>query len=229
MSAGSQPRAASALCLRDVEKGYGSLRVLDGASARFEPLRAHVLMGPSGAGKTTLLRLLAGLEEPDAGEVVRPQGARLGMTFQEDRLCQNLTATANIRLPHARLVGEARERFLAFEREAMEACGLPLDDRPVRELSGGQRRRVAILRCVLAEADVLLFDEPLTGMDDETVGDVMRFVAPLVAERTVFWATHDERELAWLPGAVLWRVEGGLVRQVPRPQTAPSSPGKGGE
>ena len=211
MSAGSQTGGDLALALRDVEKGYGAVRVLEGASASFEPLRPHVVMGPSGAGKTTLLRLLAGLERPDAGAVVRGADVRLGMTFQEDRLCENLTATANIRLPHGYLSDELLERFLAEEREAMEACGLPIDARPVRELSGGQRRRVAILRCVLADANTLLFDEPLKGMDEKTVDAVMAFVAPLIAERTVLWTTHDERDLAFFEDPVLWRVEGGHV------------------
>ena len=211
MSAGSQTGGDLVLALRDVEKGYDTVRVLEGASASFEPLRPHVVMGPSGAGKTTLLRLLAGLERPDAGTVVRGADVRLGMTFQEDRLCENLTATANIRLPHGYLPDELLERFLAQEREAMEACGLPIDARPVRELSGGQRRRVAILRCVLADANTLLFDEPLKGMDEKTVDAVMAFVGPLVAERTVLWATHDERDLAFFESPVLWRVEGGKL------------------
>lgn len=213
MSGGNRMGGDLALGLRGVDKGYGELRVLADVTASFEPCRPHVLMGPSGAGKTTLLRLLAGLEAPDAGEVVRGTDVRLGMTFQEDRLCENLTATANIRLPRPRLVGEALERFLAYEREAMAACGLPVDSRPVRELSGGQRRRVAILRCVLAEANTLLFDEPLKGMDEGTLRAVMEFVCPLVAERTVVWTTHDERELAWFPGAVVWSVEDGSVRR----------------
>ena len=211
MSAGSQTGGDLTLALRGVEKGYGAVRVLEGASASFEPLRPHVIMGPSGAGKTTLLRLLAGLERPDAGEVVRGADVRLGMTFQEDRLCENLTATANIRLPLGYLPDELLERFLAEEREAMEACGLPIDARPVRELSGGQRRRVAILRCVLADANTLLFDEPLKGMDEKTVDAVMAFVAPLIAERTVLWTTHDERDLAFFEDPVLWRVEDGHV------------------
>ena len=206
-----QSGGSLALALRDVEKSYGELRVLEGVTARFEPLRAHVLMGPSGAGKTTLLRLLAGLERPSAGEVVRGSGVRLGMMFQEDRLCENLTATANIRLPHPRLSGEALERFLAYEREAMTACDLPVDARPVRDLSGGQRRRVAMLRCVLAEANTLLFDEPLKGMDEKTVETVMAFVGPLVAERTVLWTTHDERDLRFFNDPILWRVEGGCL------------------
>ena len=212
VSAGSHQGCGDlTLSLQDVCKSFGELRVLEGVTARFEPLRAHVLMGPSGSGKTTLLRLLAGLERSDAGEVLRGSDVRLGMTFQEDRLCENLTATANIRLPRPRLSGEALERFLAYEREAMAACDLPVDARPVRDLSGGQRRRVAILRCVLAEANTLLFDEPLKGMDEKTVETVMAFVTPLVAERTVLWTTHDERDLRFFNDPILWRIEGGRL------------------
>lgn len=197
--------------LRSVEKSYGPLRVLSGASARFEPGRAHVITGPSGAGKTTVLRLLAGLEASDAGSVACPAGARLAMTFQEDRLLDNLTATANIRLPHARLRGADLEAFLARERTALAATGLPVDSRPVRELSGGQRRRVAILRCVLSDADALLFDEPLKGMDEKTVDQLMDYVAPLLAGKTVFWVTHDPREKDLLPNSLLWTVREGRI------------------
>lgn len=207
MSAGGADVAAFEL--RDVEKDFGGLRVLTGASARFAAGRTHVLTGPSGAGKTTLLRLLAGLERPDAGEVVRAGGLRLAMTFQEDRLLDSLTATANVRLPHARLRGRELEAFLAREREALAAVGLPVDARPVRELSGGQRRRVAILRCVLADADAYLFDEPLKGMDEGTLARVMDYVRPLLAGRTVLWVTHDSREVGLFGDVRLWRVEGG--------------------
>ncbi|QOY61249.1 ATP-binding cassette domain-containing protein [Thermophilibacter immobilis] len=196
-----------------VGKAYGSVCVLAGASATFTGGRAHVICGPSGAGKTTLLRLLLGLEAPDAGSVARPRGARLAATFQEDRLCDNLTATANVRLPHAHLRGDQKASFLARERQALESVGLTVDARPVRELSGGQRRRVALLRCVLADADALFLDEPLRGMDEATVERTMAYVAPLLAGRSVFWVTHDERERRWLSGCEDWRVEEGLVRR----------------
>ena len=199
------------LALKGVDKRYGDIAVLTAANAVFEPGRVHLLMGPSGAGKTTLLRLLAGLEKPDGGAVTLPPGTRLSMTFQEDRLCDNLTATANIRLPHAHLRGAALEAFLARERDALGAVGLPVDSRPVRELSGGQRRRVAILRAVLADADVILFDEPLKGMDEKTVEQVMGYICPLIADKTVLWATHDPRERRFFPNPALWEVRDGGV------------------
>lgn len=201
--------------LRGVSKAYGAIRVLDDVTARFDAGRAHVVTGPSGAGKTTLLRLVAGLEAPDAGEVLLPEGCRLAMTFQEDRLLDNLTATANVRLPHGRLRGARLDDFLARERAALGAVGLPVDPRPVRELSGGQRRRVAILRCVLADADVLVFDEPLRGMDERTVEAVMGYALPLLAGRTVLWVTHDGSEAGFFHDPVLWTVRDGCVRRAP--------------
>lgn len=199
--------------LRDVDKCYGAVSVLTGASAEFAPGRVHVVRGPSGGGKTTLLRLLMGLEPPDGGTVSRPPGARLAATFQEDRLCENLTATANLRLPHGRLRGAAYGAFLDRSRSALAAAGLPLDSRPVRELSGGQRRRVAILRCLLADADVLFLDEPLRGMDVGTVRAVMGLVLPSLAGKTVFWVTHDEKDLAWFPCPERWLVRAGGIER----------------
>ena len=200
--------------LRRVDKAYGDVRVFSAADAQFGAGRVHVVGGPSGEGKTTLLRLLMGLEEPDAGTVARPLGARLAATFQEDRLCDNLTATANLRVPHGRLRGAERDAFVERSREALGAVGVPADARPVRELSGGQRRRVAILRAVLADADALFFDEPLKGMDAATLERVMAFVAPRLERKTVFWVTHDEGEARWFGEACLWRVRDGRVEPV---------------
>ena len=109
---------------------------------------------------------------------------------------------------------EELEAFLARERTALASVGLPVDNRPVSELSGGQRRRVALLRCVLSEASVLLFDEPLKGMDVATVARVMDYLVPLLTERTVLWVTHDPKEKELLPSSVLWDVRDGAVSRL---------------
>lgn len=209
--------------LRDVSLSFGSVSVFSHASAVFDSGRVHVITGPSGAGKTTLLRLLLGLEEPNEGEILRPVGMCFSATFQEDRLCDNLTATANIRMPHGRLKGEELEEFLAVEREALAAVGMPdVEGRPVRDFSGGQRRRVAILRCALADADAYMFDEPLKGMDEETISRVMSYVLPKLSGRCVLWVTHDERELAFFDDPVLWSVADGGVRRRAGDEIRPS-------
>ena len=200
------------LVISHVYKDFGRGPVLRDVSLTVRQGETVCLMGPSGLGKTTLLRCVAGLERPESGSITGvPE--RLGYVFQEDRLLDGLTATANIRAPHGRMRGAELAAFLARERAALASVGLPVDARPVRELSGGQRRRVSILRCALADADALFFDEPLKGMDDATVGRVMAFLLPEMEGRTVFWVTHDERELAWFPRAERWHVAGGTARR----------------
>lgn len=209
---------AYALCDVEFVYGVGSVPVLSGACAEFEAGRAHVILGPSGAGKTTVLRLLMGLESPSAGKVARPAGARIAAVFQEDRLCDGMTATANIRLPHAGLHGSELREYVAREREALSAAGIPADAcaRPVRELSGGQRRRVAILRALLADADAVFLDEPLRGLDAQSAARVADLTRPLLAQKTVFWVTHDPRDADRLPNPVLWAVRDGQVMSVSR-------------
>lgn len=205
----------SGFALRGVSFVYGDKPVLSGAEAEFEEGRAHVVTGESGAGKTTLLRLLAGLEEPTGGEVEGAGARRVAVVFQEDRLCENLTATANIRLPRGALRGEALECELVRDLGALSAVGIGAAEaaRPVRELSGGQRRRVAILRALLADGDAFLFDEALRGLDARTADVVMDFARPYLARKTVLWITHDGGEARYFERPVRWEVrEGGVIR-----------------
>ena len=150
---------------------------------------------PSGAGKTTLLRILMGLETQDRGIITGLDGLRLSAVFQEDRLCENLNPVSNLRL-----VTPALSRTAAAE--ALAAVGLTDCQRqPARELSGGMRRRVAILRALLAEYDLLFLDEPFKGLDQETKEIVMADTRRRCSGRTVLFVTHDSAELEAL-GAV---------------------------
>ena len=206
--------------LRRVCFRYADSDVLSNASATFAAGRVHVIGGPSGAGKTTLLRLLMELEAPTSGEIARPSSAggealRIAAAFQEDRLCDNLTATANVRLPRGQLRGEALEAELAQDRSALAALGIDSDAaaRPVRELSGGQRRRVALARALLAGADIVFLDEPLRALDHATAEQVGEFCAERLAGKTAFWVTHDPEEARFFPGAELWRVSDGKIEK----------------
>lgn len=176
-------------------KSYGDKAVLRDFSAVLPLGKTTSLMAPSGAGKTTLLRLLMGLEKPDSGRILGLEGLRLSAVFQEDRLCENLNPVSNLRL-----VTPALSRTAAAE--ALAAVGLTDCQRqPARELSGGMRRRVAILRALLAEYDLLFLDEPFKGLDQETKEIVMADTRRRCAGRTVLFVTHDPAELEAL-GAV---------------------------
>ena len=122
--------------------------------------------------------------------------------FQEDRLCENLSASANIRLVRQKKPwGRDREEVRQI-REAMTAAGLSgCEDQPVRELSGGMRRRVALLRALCCDWDILFLDEPFKGLDEETKKQVMDYTKEMCAGKTVIFVTHDSKEAAQM-GAV---------------------------
>lgn len=203
----------SAYSLRDATVRLGEKDVLSHVTADFSEARLHVVRGASGAGKTTLLRLLMGLLEPASGGVLRPEGARLAATFQEDRLLDALTVSANVRLPHGHLCGSERDALLDETRRALAAVGMAgLETARAGELSGGQRRRVSLLRAALATSDVVFLDEPMRGLDEGTARATMAWLLPRLESKTVFWVTHSEAQAAALPDPVLWTVGGGRVR-----------------
>lgn len=116
------------------------------------------IRGRSGCGKTTLIRLLLGLDIPDKGKIEGISDRKISAVFQEDRLCENLSAASNIRLVCTETISD-RELEEAYKAVALQ--------KPVRELSGGMRRRVSILRALLADSDCVIMDEPLRGLDEK--------------------------------------------------------------
>ena len=159
----------------------------------------YVLSEPSGAGKTSLLRILCGLEVSDSGIVLKSPHAKTVMMFQEDRLLENLSVMANIALAAQEQSLEQKQALQKCIKEAL--CDVDLEgteSKPVHELSGGQKRRVALLRTLFADADILLFDEPLKGLDEVLKQQVIAFVKPLVESKIVIWVTHTPDEVKLL-------------------------------
>ena len=155
-----------------------------------------VLWAPSGWGKTTLLRILMGLDTPTAGRV-RGVG-RAAAVFQEDRLCPQLTALQNVTLVLPGSEKQYKEQIGAdFQQLGMEAAALAL---PAARLSGGQKRRTALLRALWAPSDTLLLDEPFTGMDPDTLAAAAALLRTRCGTKPVLLATHDReaiRLLGW--------------------------------
>ena len=158
-----------------------------------------VLWAPSGWGKTTLLRILMGLDTPTAGRV-RGVG-RAAAVFQEDRLCPQLTALQNVTLVLPGSEKQYREQIEAdFQQLGMDAAALAL---PAARLSGGQKRRTALLRALWAPSDTLLLDEPFTGMDPDTLAAAAALLRTRCGEKPVLLATHDREAIRLLGWPVL--------------------------
>lgn len=179
--------------IRNLSKSFGGKKVFDGLNLTIKSGVTTCIMASSGAGKTTLLRILMGLEATDGGRVAGSEGKRFSAVFQEERLCEYMTASDNIRLVLPPPTG------LPVILEGMDRLGLSGSrDQPVSELSGGMRRRVSILRALLAEYDVLFLDEPFKGLDEALKGQVMAYVKEKTAGKTVVFVTHDRAEAAVL-------------------------------
>ena len=155
-----------------------------------------VLWAPSGWGKTTLLRILMGLDTSTAGRV-RGVG-RAAAVFQEDRLCPQLTALQNVTLVLPDSEKQYKKQIMAdFQQLGMNAAALAL---PAARLSGGQKRRTALLRALWAPSDTLLLDEPFTGMDPDTLAAAAALLRTRCGTEPVLLATHDReaiRLLGW--------------------------------
>ena len=155
-----------------------------------------VLWAPSGWGKTTLLRILMGLDTPTAGRV-RGVG-RAAAVFQEDRLCPQLTALQNVTLVLPGSEKQYKEQIgTDFQQLGMDTAALAL---PAARLSGGQKRRTALLRALWAPSDTLLLDEPFTGMDPDTLAAAAALLRTRCGTEPVLLATHDReaiRLLGW--------------------------------
>jgi ABC-2 type transport system ATP-binding protein len=199
----SAPGQAAAIEVRGLVKRYGARAALDGLSFALPPGHFVALLGPNGAGKSTLFQILTGLFAADAGEALvaghslqrEPTAAlrAIGVVFQQPSLDLDLSVARNLRF-HADLQG--LPRALAAERIADDcaALGLPASEltRAVRELSGGNRRKVELARALLHRPAVLLMDEASVGLDPKSRRDLLAALRADVVARAscVLWATH---------------------------------------
>ena len=198
--------------LHDVSVQYGSVHALRGVSLEVPPGQTTVLLGPSGGGKSTVLKTLLGLVRPDSGEVrfdgqplaeqsMQAQRARMGYVVQRGGLFPHLTARENTVLL-ARLLRWDAPRIEQRLSQLTELTQLPSTtlERFPAELSGGQAQRVALMRALMLDPEVLLLDEPLGELDRNTRYDLQGDLKAIFAKlkKTVVLVTHDLSEAYFL-------------------------------
>lgn len=181
--------------LQNVSKSFGEKQVLRDFSLRIKKGDRVCLMGASGVGKSTVMNLVLGIEKADSG-TVETQG-RISAVFQEDRLCEDFSALSNVCL-----VAEKPDKEKA--KMLLESLGL-MDaiEKPVKEMSGGMKRRTTIARALFYEHDILLLDEAFTGLDEETKTAVAELINRHTAEKTVLLISHDEKEAELLGAKII--------------------------
>ncbi len=209
--------------IRGLTKAYGGAPVVDGVDLRVAPGTLTALLGPSGCGKTTTLKVVAGLLDADAGDVLFNGRSVLGlpaerrpvaMVFQKPLLFPHLSIGDNVAFGlRMRKVGKAERRERVSR--ALRLVRLEdLADRRVGELSGGQEQRAALARALVTEPSVLLLDEPFSALDASLRVEIRELVRAVQQELdlTTLFVTHDQEEAVAMSDDIALLLDGALVQ-----------------
>ena len=188
------------LGIEKATKRYGDQVIFQNFTAQLDFMKHKIyrIKGDSGKGKTTLMRLLSTLEKPDSGEIFIVMGEAAGggkglqssWMFQENRLLENLSAIENLSLIPSTFTASEKIQFFEYFFSAEDK------NKKVSEYSGGMKRRLAFLRAMIVNFDILFLDEPFTGIDEENRLKMEQFLLDFIGTRPMIFASHDE-PLLW--------------------------------
>jgi sulfate/thiosulfate transport system ATP-binding protein len=234
----SADKNAVSITVEGVAKRFGTTAALEGVDLDVRPGELVALLGPSGSGKTTLLRVVAGLEQPDAGRVLfgqedatrlPVQARRVGFVFQHYALFRHMTVASNIayglsvRPRHTRPAAAEIRRRVTELLDLVQLSGL--EKRFPAQLSGGQRQRVALARALAVEPRVLLLDEPFGALDAQVRHDLRRWLREIHDRtgHTTLFVTHDQDEALELADRVAI-FNRGRIEQIATPDEVCDAP-----
>ncbi|MBW4595822.1 MAG: amino acid ABC transporter ATP-binding protein [Brasilonema angustatum HA4187-MV1] len=223
--------SSPAILFENIEKSYGSLKVLKGITGKIERGEVVAVIGASGCGKSTLLRCFNRLEAIDSGrllvnnvEVSQPNFSnrqlrqlrtQVGMVFQQFNLFPHLSVLENLTLAPRQVLGKSAKESAQLAGLYLEKVGL-FDKASAypEQLSGGQKQRVAIARSLCMNPQVMLFDEPTSALDPELVGEVLQVMQQLAAEgMTMVVVTHEMQFAREVAHRVIFLDQGVVVEQ----------------
>lgn len=180
--------------LENVCKAFGAQNILRNINIEVNKGDKLCIVGQSGCGKTTLINIIMGIDKPDLGNV-SVEKARFSCVFQEDCLVPQLTAYKNIALVNV--------TANIYENAAKIGIAAELLQKHITELSGGEKRRIAILRAMLAQSDVVVLDEATKGLDKATEQLVLEYIFASLNGRALIAVTHSTNEANAIGGTLL--------------------------
>lgn len=212
----------------NLEKTFGKLKVLKGINQQINDGEVVVIIGPSGSGKSTFLRCLNLLEMPTGGQIffdgkditakdvdINKIRENMGMVFQNFNLFKNKTVLENIILAPMLVKKVGREEAIEKAKKLLERVGLmdKMDAYPA-QLSGGQSQRIAIVRALAMDPEVMLFDEPTSALDPEMVGEVLSVMKDLANDgMTMVVVTHEMGFAREVGDRIIFMDEGTVVEE----------------
>lgn len=218
--------SSAKLELLNLNKGYGKKNVINNLSLKVESGEFFVILGPSGEGKSTLLRIMAGIENPDSGQVIidgkdithlSPNRRNIAMVFQSYALYPNMSVRGNISFP-LKMKHMSSSDIQKKVAEAAKILNISeVLDKRITKISGGQKQRVALARAIVRDPSLFLLDEPLSNLDARTRftarGELKRIQREL--GQTFVYVTHDQKEAASLGDRVGVLHQGGFEQIAP--------------
>lgn len=218
--------------IRDIHKNYGDAEVLKGMSFDIQRHKTNVVIGPSGSGKSVLMRQIIRLEKPDSGQIlvdgvdfatldgmalerVRRQ---MGMVFQSSALFDSMTVFENVAFPLREHTKMSRSEIQERVMDRLKVLGIDKSaKKSPAELSGGMQRRVAVARAIVLETDVLIYDEPTTGLDPITVQTVDELIMETEAQFQVtsIVISHDMASVFRIADQITFLYYGEVLASAP--------------
>lgn len=194
--------------IANLEKSYNNKVVFSEFNLNISRDDRIAITGQSGIGKTTLILTIAGILSPDKGEIISNTSLKPALVFQENRLLENATIFENIKVVNKDITRAELEEYLS-------EMGLKdFIDYRIKELSGGMKRRVAIIRAILFESNIVIMDEAIKEVDEESRKKIVYFINKYLGERPLIFVTHNERDLIELKANKIVEMGGNYEKRI---------------
>ena len=194
----TDPDTPQDITLKNISKSFVHTNIFHNLNQTFITGQTYCIMAPSGAGKTTLFRMICGLEKPDSGQITGHEKQRISAVFQEDRLLEGCSALENIRFVCKKSVSVKEIKSLLSEFVDEKNFS-----KSVSEYSGGMRRKVCLLRALLSDSEILILDEPFSGLDHESRLAAIRLIQKYQNGRTLLLSSHDIQDAMLLNAQII--------------------------
>ncbi|MEG1972348.1 MAG: ATP-binding cassette domain-containing protein [Oscillospiraceae bacterium] len=174
------------ICLDNISVTLGGKQIIKNLSYCFKSGERYIIHGASGIGKTTLLKAMVGIAPLAGGKILGLESKKIGMAFQEPRLIENISVSANIKM----VLNKERSSF-SLEKELLSVGLDVLPSQIVSSLSGGMKQRIAVIRALIVNPDIIVLDEALSGLDEESAKLTIKYIEEKTKNKILIAVTHN--------------------------------------